>query len=148
MDSCDRYQAQMLEYLYGLPEEDELRAFEEHLESCSTCPVLLREAREQQRLLAAAARLTFPGVRFEVPADTASTGPRLLSISKEPVRTRWLPWAVAVGFTRVYLGMHWISDVAAGIVAGGLWVTVTTLAYETTRRVGSATPPRARSPPS
>ncbi|MBK5260844.1 MAG: phosphatase PAP2 family protein [Thermoanaerobaculia bacterium] len=42
---------------------------------------------------------------------------------------------VSVAFSRVYLGVHWISDVAAGITGGTLWVTVATLGYETVRRV-------------
>jgi undecaprenyl-diphosphatase len=42
---------------------------------------------------------------------------------------------LAVAASRIYLGVHWISDVAAGIGAGLLWVTVTTVAYETSRRV-------------
>jgi membrane-associated phospholipid phosphatase len=58
-------------------------------------------------------------------------------------RWRWkaawlaLAWTLiaAIAFSRVYLGVHWISDVAAGIVAGALWVGVTTLAYETSRRI-------------
>ncbi len=41
----------------------------------------------------------------------------------------------AVAFSRVYLGVHWISDVGAGIAAGLLWVTVATVAYETFRRI-------------
>ena len=41
----------------------------------------------------------------------------------------------AVALSRVYLGVHWISDVGAGITAGLLWVTVTTVAYETFRRI-------------
>jgi len=59
--------------------------------------------------------------------------------------TRWqwkaawlaLAWTLiaAIALSRVYLGVHWISDVAAGVVAGALWVGVTTLAYETWRRV-------------
>ena len=58
-------------------------------------------------------------------------------------RWRWKSAAIALGATfiiavalsRVYLGVHWISDVSAGIVCGLLWVTMTTVAYETSRRV-------------
>ena len=58
-------------------------------------------------------------------------------------RWRWKSAALALGTTlilsvalsRVYLGVHWISDVGAGIVAGLLWVTMTTVAYETFRRI-------------
>ena len=39
----------------------------------------------------------------------------------------------AVALSRVYLGVHWVSDVLAGITAGTVWVTTTTVAYETTR---------------
>jgi undecaprenyl-diphosphatase len=42
---------------------------------------------------------------------------------------------IAVSLSRVYLGVHWISDVVAGITAGTLWVAITTMAYETVRRV-------------
>ena len=42
---------------------------------------------------------------------------------------------LAVALSRVYLGVHWVSDVAAGIACGALWVGVTTVAYETLRRV-------------
>jgi len=56
---------------------------------------------------------------------------------------RWKAAAVALGATivlavslsRVYLGVHWISDVVAGIAAGTLWVVVSTMAYETGRRI-------------
>jgi membrane-associated phospholipid phosphatase len=42
---------------------------------------------------------------------------------------------VAVSLSRVYLGVHWISDIGAGVAAGTLWVLVTTVAYETFRRI-------------
>ena len=42
---------------------------------------------------------------------------------------------LSVAISRVYLGAHWISDVAAGFTAGIVWVTSTTVAYETLRRI-------------
>lgn len=42
---------------------------------------------------------------------------------------------VAISVSRVYLGVHWISDIAAGITAGALWMTVATVAYEAFRRI-------------
>lgn len=42
---------------------------------------------------------------------------------------------VAIASSRIYLGVHWISDVGAGIAAGLIWITTTTVAYETFRRI-------------
>jgi undecaprenyl-diphosphatase len=42
---------------------------------------------------------------------------------------------LAVALSRVYLGAHWTSDVAAGIACGAIWLAVTTVAYETLRRI-------------
>lgn len=41
----------------------------------------------------------------------------------------------AIALSRVYLGVHWISDIGAGVVAGLAWVTMTTVAYEGYRRI-------------
>lgn len=59
------------------------------------------------------------------------------------IRWRWKAAAIAlattlvvgVALSRVYLGVHWISDVGAGLTAGLLWLTMTTVAYETFRRI-------------
>lgn len=58
---------------------------------------------------------------------------------------RWRHRAAAIAFcctmiaaiatSRVYLGVHWISDVAAGIAAGAIWATASTGAYEVFRRI-------------
>lgn len=37
---------------------------------------------------------------------------------------------VAVGISRVYLGVHWISDIAAGYAAGFMWLVIATLAFD------------------
>ena len=42
---------------------------------------------------------------------------------------------LAIASSRIYLGVHWISDVGAGIAAGVIWVVATTVAYETFRRI-------------
>ncbi|MGH9422479.1 MAG: phosphatase PAP2 family protein [Thermoanaerobaculia bacterium] len=47
-------------------------------------------------------------------------------------------FVLAVALSSVYLGVHWISDVVAGVTAGTVWVTTTTVAYETMRRIRSA----------
>lgn len=49
-----------------------------------------------------------------------------------------LTFVLAVCFSRIYLGVHWISDIAAGLLAGGMWVITTTLSYETFRRIRAA----------
>jgi undecaprenyl-diphosphatase len=43
--------------------------------------------------------------------------------------------SVAIAASRVYLGVHWISDVGAGIAAGLIWLATCTVAYETVRRI-------------
>lgn len=41
---------------------------------------------------------------------------------------------LAIALSRLYLGVHWTSDVAAGLAAGLLWLAATTAAYEFARQ--------------
>ncbi|MFF4368250.1 phosphatase PAP2 family protein [Streptomyces sp. NPDC001594] len=82
-------------------------------------------------------------------AMTATTSCAVLLLVLLPLVPRgWrpLPWALAavsvvgVGYTRVALGVHWVSDVAGGWFLGLAVVTATTLAFEAWRvDVGRAT---------
>ncbi len=46
-----------------------------------------------------------------------------------------LTMIVAIAVSRIYLGVHWISDIGGGIAAGAIWLATTTVAYESFRRI-------------
>jgi undecaprenyl-diphosphatase len=41
-----------------------------------------------------------------------------------------LGWAVLIGCTRLYLGVHWLTDVVGGFALGLWWVTCVTLVWK------------------
>lgn len=45
-----------------------------------------------------------------------------------------LAWCLVMGFSRLYLGVHFASDVVAGAIAGAAWVAVCVSALEAVRR--------------
>lgn len=84
-----------------------------------------------------------PGFSFPSATVTMATvvyGFFAVLIARElPGRNRAWPYVVAalvvglLGFSRLYLGAHWLSDVLAGILLGLLWVAALGIAYR--RRV-------------
>jgi undecaprenyl-diphosphatase len=77
-----------------------------------------------------------------------TTGTALLAPRLGRPALRWLLWVVtvclvlAIGFSRVYLGVHYPSDVAAGYIIGSLWSSVIIagdrIAHAQARRRGGA----------
>jgi membrane-associated phospholipid phosphatase len=45
-----------------------------------------------------------------------------------------LSWTVAMGFSRLYLGVHYLSDVLAGFAAGNVWLAACISGIEIARR--------------
>jgi anti-sigma factor RsiW len=81
MQNCEGHQNLLLDYLFDLLEDGERRALEDHLAGCAACRGALAKNKEQQRLLAAAARLECAGVRFEAPLRAAVAAPRPLPLA-------------------------------------------------------------------
>ncbi len=46
-----------------------------------------------------------------------------------------LTTVLTIGLSRIYLGVHWISDIVAGYAAGLIWVIVATVAFEAFWRI-------------
>ncbi len=65
------------------------------------------------------------------------------------VRRRWRPWfvalaavlVVAVGFTRIALGVHFLSDVLGGWLLGLAWISITAYTFRLWRRETGHTDP-------
>ncbi len=89
---------------------------------------------------AASAVLGFSFPSFSVTMAAVVYGFFAVLIAHElPGRRRVWPYVVAalltglLGFSRLYLGAHWLSDVLAGLCFGLIWTTVVGIAYR--RRV-------------
>jgi undecaprenyl-diphosphatase len=54
--------------------------------------------------------------------------------SRSIVATAWLAIVAVIGFSRLYLGVHYASDVAGGIVAGFVWLFTCVTGYRFAER--------------
>jgi membrane-associated phospholipid phosphatase len=54
---------------------------------------------------------------------------------------------ILLGFSRMYLGVHYFSDVVAGYAAGGIWLSALITGAETVRRSKSRSNQALDEPP-
>jgi hypothetical protein len=95
MTPCETCQSQLLHYLYGLLDVEDGRALAEHLASCEACRAALAKLESKRKLLAAAAKAEFPGVRFRPPP--AAEPVEVFPVKGRRLFPRWARWAVAAG---------------------------------------------------
>jgi hypothetical protein len=107
MMRCENCRPLLLEYLYDVLEADEHQAIEAHLKDCPACQEGLVQAKGQQQLLAAAAKMEFPNVRFTAPSAAVQSAPQAgesgeqavtpnVLLLQRPARPRrWRHWLVA-----------------------------------------------------
>ena len=99
---------------------------------------------EMGQLVSVATGFAFPSGHATQTAALAVTLAMLISAVTGSWRRKVAIWTVAVGvvlavgFSRVYLGVHWPTDVLAGFALGALWATLCgltiRLAFPPTRR--------------
>jgi undecaprenyl-diphosphatase len=58
-----------------------------------------------------------------------------------------LCFVAAISLSRIYLGVHWLSDIVAGFSAGLVWLATTTSTYEVYRRMRALRAAPAAPPP-
>lgn len=94
----------------------------------------LEAAIDMPRPETAVAGFGFPSVT--VTMATIAFGFFAVLIARElPGRDRVWPWLVAgvtvaaLGFSRLYFGAHWLSDIAGGVLLGVVWLLVLGMAY-------------------
>ena len=89
--------------------------------------------------VATAGGMSFPSGH----AQSATVAAGVLLLVFAPVlrgRSRWLAvaaaavWILAVGFARVALGVHYVSDVVAGAILGAAWLAAMTACFSAWRR--------------
>src|SRR5262245_30923556 len=96
MSESDRYEALMLEHLYGLLEPDEARELQAYLATSDGADLRVR-AEAWRDKLSGAAKVPFDTVRFVPPVSVPASKPAASPASQRPIpmKTVWTQWAVA-----------------------------------------------------
>ena len=131
MITCTTCQPLLLQHLYGLCDEADELAISQHLGGCPACREALDKARQQQAILAAAAKTPFPDVRFQ------AIEPGRVKDARRPVALpkRWRPrtrWALAASLL-LAIGAGW---------AGSTWFSYSRAADQARKALASATQQR------
>jgi hypothetical protein len=84
---CRDCQALVLDAAYGLATADQAAAAVAHAAACPACTVATAGVAREQRLFAAAAKMSFPEIVFVAPVDVATPARR--------VARSYTPWAIA-----------------------------------------------------
>jgi membrane-associated phospholipid phosphatase len=89
--------------------------------------------------VAHASGLSFPSGHAQAAVVAAGTLllifiPVLQGVWRRAAIAAAVAWVLAIGFARVSLGVHYVSDVLAGYVLGGAWLTAMTAVFSAWRR--------------
>ena len=117
MMPCDNCRTLLLDHLYGLLDAAEAVAVENHLAACPACTAVRDREVHAQELFAQAAKVEFPHVRFQPPAEEAADLGQKVEVVANIVRMQSTPAPIARSPINSWLGWAVAASVLFGIAA-------------------------------